>query len=161
MNYNYQSSQTRTRMFNQNTSSDTKIAVLQERMSSYEIMLNKIDQAIQIIGTTSQNISKMLAVHDERLDNSSKNDDILYNKIESMENRNSEEHNKVIEKIDSLEKKIDDRIEIVDAKIDEIVKFRWLVAGALVIVSFAFSQSSVVVDILTPDAEQVKMEKAK
>lgn len=148
-------------MFNQNTSSDTKIAVLQERMSSYEIMLNKIDQAIQIIGTTSQNISKMLAVHDERLDNSSKNDDILYNKIESMENRNSEEHNKVIEKIDSLEKKIDDRIEIVDAKIDEIVKFRWLVAGALVIVSFAFSQSSVVVDILTPDAEQVKMEKAK
>lgn len=148
-------------MFNQNTSSDTKIAVLQERMSSYEIMLNKIDQAIQIIGTTSHNISKMLAVHDERLDNSSKNEDIIYNKIDSMESKNSEEHNKVIEKIDSLEKKIDDRIETVDAKIDEIVKFRWLVVGALVIVSFIFSQSTVVVDILTPDAEQVKMEKAK
>tara|TARA_B110000503_G_C7035918_1_gene366098 strand:+ start:300 stop:737 length:438 start_codon:yes stop_codon:yes gene_type:complete len=145
-------------MFNQNTStdmidrrsSDTKIAVLQERLTSYEIMLNKIDQAIQIIGTTSQNISKMLAVHDER---------IAFNL--DMENRNSEEHNKVFEKIDSLEKKIDDRIETLDAKIEEIVKFRWLVVGALVIASFAFSQSSVVVDILTPDAEQVKMEKAK
>jgi hypothetical protein len=32
---------------------------------------------------------------------------------------------------------------------------------ALVIISFAFSQSSMVVDVLTPDAEQIRIEKAK
>ena len=35
-------------MFNSNTSTDTKIAVLEERISSYETMLRKIDEAIQI-----------------------------------------------------------------------------------------------------------------
>ena len=31
-------------MFNSNTSADTKIAVLEERLSSYEIMMKKIDE---------------------------------------------------------------------------------------------------------------------
>ena len=56
-------------MFNQNTSSDTKIAVLEERLSSYEVMMRKIDEAIQIMGKTSQSISKMLAVHEEKIEN--------------------------------------------------------------------------------------------
>jgi hypothetical protein len=78
-----------------------------------------------------------------------------------MEDKNTEEHGRVIERFESLEKKIDNRIESVDKKVDDVTKFRWLVAGALVIVSFAFSQSSMVVDVLTPDAEKIRIEKAK
>jgi SMC interacting uncharacterized protein involved in chromosome segregation len=54
-------------MFNQNLTSDTKIAVLEERLSSYELLLNKIDEAIQIMGKTNQNISKMLVFTMKRL----------------------------------------------------------------------------------------------
>ncbi len=143
------------------SSNETKIAVLEERLTSYEVMMKKIDEAIQIMGQTSQNISKMLAVHEEKLDNTSKSDEIIFNRIRSMENKNTEEHGRVIQKFESLEKKIDDRIEILDKKVDDVVKFRWLVVGALVIISFAFSQSSMVVDILTPDPEQIRIEKAK
>ncbi len=143
------------------SSNETKIAVLEERLTSYEVMMKKIDEAIQIMGKTSQNISKMLAVHEEKLDNTHKNDEVMFDRIRSMEVRNTEEHGKVLERFESLEEKIDDRIESLDKKVDEITKFRWLVVGALVIVSFVFSQSNMVVDILTPDANQVILERTK
>jgi len=147
-------------MFNK-SSNETKIAVLEERLTSYEVMMKKIDEAIQIMGQTSQNISKMLAVHEEKLDNTNKTDEVIFSRIRVMEDKNTEEHGRVIERFESLEKKIDNRIESVDKKVDDVTKFRWLVVGALVIVSFAFSQSSMVVDVLTPDPEQIRIEKAK
>ena len=143
------------------SSNETKIAVLEERLTSYEVMMKKIDEAIQIMGQTSQSISKMLAVHEEKLENTNKTDEVIFNRMRSMEDKNTEEHGRVIERFESLEKKIDNRIESVDKKVDEVTKFRWLVVGALVIVSFVFSQSSMVVDVLTPDAEKIRIEKAK
>ena len=147
-------------MFNK-SSNETKIAVLEERLTSYEVMMKKIDEAIQIMGQTGQSISKMLAVHEEKLDNTNKTDEVIFSRIRVMEDKNTEEHGRVIERFESLEKKIDNRIESVDKKVDEVTKFRWLVVGALVIVSFVFSQSSMVVDVLTPDAEKIRIEKAK
>jgi hypothetical protein len=143
------------------SSNETKIAVLEERLTSYEVMMKKIDEAIQIMGQTSQSISKMLAVHEEKLDNTNKTDEVIFSRIRVMEDKNTEEHGRVLERFESLEKKIDNRIESVDKKVDDVTKFRWLVVGALVIISFAFSQSSMVVDVLTPDAEKIRIEKAK
>jgi hypothetical protein len=143
------------------SSNETKIAVLEERLTSYEVMMKKIDEAIQIMGQTSQSISKMLAVHEEKLDNTNKTDEVIFSRIRLMEDKNTEEHGRVIERFESLEKKIDNRIGSVDKKVDDVTKFRWLVMGALVIISFAFSQSGAVIDVLTPAAEQIRIETAK
>lgn len=143
------------------SSNETKIAVLEERLTSYEVMMKKIDEAIQIMGQTSQSISKMLAVHEEKLDNTNKTDEVIFSRIRVMEDKNTEEHGRVIERFESLEKKIDNRIGSVDKKVDDVTKFRWLVMGALVIISFAFSQSGAVIDVLTPAPEQIRIETAK
>ena len=90
-------------MFNQNTSADTKIAVLEERLSAYEVMMRKIDEAIQIMGKTSQNISKMLAVHDERLEQCHKTDDLISKMISELKDENKEQHEIVSERIDKIE----------------------------------------------------------
>lgn len=137
-------------MFNQNVPSDTKIAVLEERLSSYEVMMRKIDEAIQIMGKTSQNISKMLAVHEEKIENCSKTDDMISNMIDEMKKENKEQHKEVSDKIQSLE-----------TKLEELAKFRWIIAGAAILLSFAVSQSHMVVDILTPDQAPVKVESTK
>lgn len=137
-------------MFNQNTSSDTKIAVLEERISSYEVMMRKIDEAIQIMGKTSQNISKMLAVHEEKIEHCGKTDEMISNMIHEMKEENKEQHNKVTDRIKSLE-----------TKVEELAKFRWIIAGAAILLSFAVSQSHLVVDILTPDQAPVKVETTK
>ena len=143
------------------SSNETKIAVLEERLTSYEIMIKKIDEAIQIMGKTSQTISKMLAVHEEKLDNTNKNDELIIDRIKTMESKNTEEHHRVIERFEFIDSKINDRIEILDKKVDEVTKFRWLILGGIMIVSFIFSQSSMVVDILTPDTDNVRIEKPR
>lgn len=134
-------------MFNQNTTADTKIAVLEERLSSYELMLKKIDEAIQIMGKTSQNISKMLAVHEEKIEQCHKSDDNIGKLIEELKTENKTSHDTVIS-----------RIEKVEIKLEEFAKYRWIVVGIFAVISFAMSQSHLVVDILTPNAQQVQVE---
>lgn len=130
-------------MFNQNTTADTKIAVLEERLSSYEVMIKKIDEAIQIMGKTSQNISKMLAVHNERIDQCHKADDYISRLIEELKLENKDQHDIVSA-----------RIEKVENKIEEFVKYRWIIIGVFAVVSFGLSQSHMVIDFLTPDVPQ-------
>jgi len=137
-------------MFNQNTSSDTKIAVLEERLSSYELLLKKIDEAIQIMGKTSQNISKMLAVHDEKIEQSRKTDEMISKMIAELKEDNKEQHSKVT-----------DRIKALETKVEDLVKYRWIIAGIVIVVSFAVSQSTMVVDILTPNPEPARVESTK
>jgi hypothetical protein len=137
-------------MFNPNASTDTKIAVLEERLSSYEVMMRKIDEAIQIMGKTSQNISKMLAVHEERIEQCHKADDYIGRVIEELRLENKDQHESVSE-----------RIEKIETKLEEVVKFRWVIIGIFAVVSFGVSQSHMVVDLLTPDSSQVIIDKNK
>ena len=137
-------------MFNQNTSADTKIAVLEERLSSYELMLKKIDEAIQIMGRTSQNISKMLAVHEERIEHCGKADDYIGRVIDELRLENKDQHEAVSERIQKIE-----------VKLEEFVKFRWVLVGVVAVVTFAMSQSSVVVDLLTPDHQPARIQTTK
>jgi len=137
-------------MFNQNTSADTKIAVLEERLSAYELMMKRIDEAIQLMGKANQNISKMLAVHEEKIDQSHRADDYIGRVIEELRIENKEQHEVVSE-----------RIEKIEVKIEEFVKFRWILVGVVTVASFIISQSHIVVDILTPDSTPARIESTK
>lgn len=112
-------------------STDTKIAVLEERLSSYEIMLKKIDEAIQLMGKSSQTISKMLAVHEERIENNVKTDDMISKMISELKEENKQQHDGVSERIDAIETEVKD-----------IVKIKWMTVGCgvlLTILTAAFS----------------------
>lgn len=111
-------------MFNPNASADTKIAVLEERLSSYELMIKKIDEAIQIMGKTSQNISKMLAVHDEKIEQCSKTDDMISKMIDGLKKDNKYQHDQVSERIDVIEKEV-----------KEIGKIKWMTVGCGVLLA--------------------------
>ena len=89
----------------------------------------------------------MLAVHEEKIENCGKTDEMISNMIHDMKEENKEQHKKVSERIKALE-----------SKVEELGKFRWIIAGAAILLSFAVSQSHMVVDILTPDQPSVKLE---
>ena len=84
--------------------SRVQIAVLQERFKAHEQIIEKVDTAIQTLSETNQNICRMLAVHDERLDQCNKDDCELCKKVEDIEN-----------------------------KIDSLYKFRWQIGGVLAV----------------------------
>lgn len=105
-------------MFNKNEKVDTRVAILEEKFSVYEQMLTKIEDAIRAISETSQGISKMLAIHEERIEVSNKTDDSILAKLKDVEDKNNTEHNKVMLKIEGLQTKIED-----------LTKFRWMAVG--------------------------------
>jgi chromosome segregation ATPase len=137
-------------MFNKNISTDTKIAVLEERLSSYELMLNRIDEAIRIMGNTSQNISKMLAVHEEKIEQSNKADDYISKVIEELRIENKEQHEVVSERIKKIE-----------TKLEEVIKFRWILVGIMAVVTFSVSQSNFVVELLKMGNQPTEVIKQK
>ena len=84
--------------------SKIKVAVLEERIKIHEEMVERVDAAITTLSETNQNICKMLAVHDERIFNCARSDDDMNEKIGKIE-----------------------------GKVDELSRFRWMVAGVVAI----------------------------
>lgn len=110
----------------QNSTTETKIALLEERLSIYEQMMKKIESAIEKISETSQNISKMLIIHEERIEQTSKADEVIIKMVDDIKKSNTEEHSTVLK-----------RVEVIEQTIGDLLKFRWQVAaisGAAVLV---------------------------
>lgn len=109
----------------QNSTTETKIALLEERLNIYEQMMKKIESAIEKIGETSQTISKMLAIHEERIEQTSKADEVIIKMVNDIKKTNSLEHKEVLDRVDEMERTVSD-----------LLKFRWQVAaisGAVVL----------------------------
>lgn len=110
----------------QSQTTETKLALLEEKLNIYEQMMRKIESAIEKISETSQTISKMLAIHEERLEQTSKADEVIISMVHDIKKSNTEEHKNVIERVEEVEKTVGD-----------LLKFRWQVAaisGAVVLV---------------------------
>jgi DNA repair ATPase RecN len=118
-------------MFGNNA--QVQLAVLQERFKAHEQIIEKVDTAIQTLSETNQNICKMLAVHDERLDQCKTDDGELCKKVEDIE-----------------------------SKLDGLYKFRWQAGGVLaVIVALIGIVNAFVPKLLTAPSTPATIERAK
>jgi hypothetical protein len=134
-------------MFNQGS----KLAVLESKLNMYEElsreMLDKLESAVDKISEGNNRIATILAKHDERIDQSVKSDQLIIKMVEDLKDDSQKNCHNVSGRLDNLERKV-----------EEVTKFRWIIAGALIITTFIFSQSSLVIDILTPQPEPAKVE---
>ena len=111
----------------QSSSTETKIALLEERINVYEQMMERIDTAIQKIGETSQNISQMLAIHNEKIEQCNRTDNIIVKMIEDIKISSKEQH-------EEISRELGERIEKVEERVEGLTKFRWQVGGVLAVV---------------------------
>ena len=81
-------------------------AVLKEKVDNIEKVFNRIDDAIGKIVEVNNNVSKMLAVHDERLVKQEKIDEVLFKKIDELHVKMDEDHKAVLERLTTLERKV-------------------------------------------------------
>jgi len=137
-------------MYSPTQSTETKVAILEEKINSSDQLFAKIENAIDKLIEANTNVTKMLAVHDERIEHCGKMDDMISKMIGELKDENREQHETV-----------SGRIEKIEIKLDEFVKFRWIIVGIFALASFAISQSTMVIDILTPNSPEVIIEKNK
>jgi chromosome segregation ATPase len=138
----------------QQSSTETKIALLEERINVYEQMMERIDTAIQKIGETSQNISQMLAIHNEKIEQCNRTDNIIVKMIEDIKVSSKEQH-------DQISEKLGERIGKVEEKVESISQFKWKAIGALAIIAFLIGIFPTVTSLLTRPSSQVTIEQAK
>ena len=81
-------------------------AVLKEKIDNVEKVFNRIDDAIVKIVEVNNNVSKMLAVHDERLVKQEKIDEVLFKKIDDLHLKVVEDNKVVLERLGTLERKV-------------------------------------------------------
>jgi chromosome segregation ATPase len=140
-------------MFNP-SSTETKIALLEERINVYEQMMERIDTAIQKIGETSQNISQMLAVHNEKIEQCNRTDNIIVKMIEDIKESSKQQH-------EAISRELGERIEKVEEKVEGISKFRWQVLGGLAVIAIIIKFAPPVLSFLTPQQEPSRIERTK
>jgi chromosome segregation ATPase len=141
-------------MFNQNSTSDTKIAVLEERLAVYEQMMERIDTAIQKIGETSQNISQMLAIHNEKIEQCNRTDNIIVKMIEDIKVSSKEQH-------EAISKELGDRIKTVEEKVEGLSKFRWQILGGLAVIAIFIKFAPPAFNLLTSHQNPSSIERTK
>ena len=108
-----------------------KVAVLEQKLMDFSNVVSKIDDAITKLSDVNANITKMLAVHEERIENCNKSDTLIIKMIDTLKSDNAKEHQEVIVRIESIEEEL-----------KEVGKIKWMTVGCgvlLTVLTAAFS----------------------
>ena len=118
-----------------------KVAVLEERIDNFEKLFARLDTAIDKIAEVNSNVSKVLAVHEERLGKQEHVDEVLFSKIDQLRDAMDRDHAGVLQRLQLLERKL------------------WAAVGGLAVVAFLGGGGpGVVMKILQADAGRGMMD---
>ena len=95
-----------------------KIAVLEQKLLDFSNVVKKLDDAIEKISEVNSNVIKMLAVHDEKIEQCNRSDDLIVKMVDGFREDNEKDHKQVMERIEKIEKKV-----------EEINKIKWMTVG--------------------------------
>ena len=121
-------------------SEEVKVAVLEQKFIDFTNVVNKLDDAIQKLSEVNTNLIKMLAVHNEKIEQCNKADDLMVKMIEDVRDENAEDHRKTHE-----------RVSILEREVEEIAKIKWMTMGCgIVLAVLATAFSSLASGLWTP-----------
>ena len=130
-------------MYSPSQTIETKVAILEEKIHTTEQLMQRIESAIEKISEVNANVTKMLVVHEEKINNGEKIEDIIFTKIDQIKDKMDKDHTAVLSKLQGLEKKV------------------WVGIGVLAAVSFAINNSEMLANILTTTQNDSRMERLR
>jgi hypothetical protein len=122
---------------------ETKVAILEEKLHTTEQLMQRIESAIEKMSEVSANVTKMLAVHEQKIEGNDKVDAILFAKIDQLSNKMDNDHNVVLDKLQGLEKKV------------------WIGIGIFAVVTLIINNSEMLASILTTTQDNGRMERLR
>ena len=110
---------------------DSKLAVTHQKIEDIKPLVHKMEKAIEKLSELNTSVSRMLAVHEERITKQEEIDTVLFTKIDQLRDKMDLDHNSVLSRIQSLDKKI------------------WIAIGSIAVITFIIAETPIL-DILTP-----------
>ena len=99
----------------------SKIEVVNQKVEDLKPLIHKMESAIEKLSELNTSVSRMLAVHEERLTKQEEIDNVLFTKIDQLRDKMDVDHNSVLSRIRTIERKM------------------WSIAGALAVISVIVS----------------------
>ena len=88
------------------TTNEVKLALLEQKVTDFSVVVEKLDAAIEKISEVNNNVSRMLAVHEERITKQEEIDSVLFDKSDKLRDKMDLDHNMVTSRIQLLERKL-------------------------------------------------------
>ena len=149
---------------------DREMATIKADVAAMGHLFEKLDDAIEKIGTASANISSILAVHDERIDQTEKlvterrRESVeavkeVHSRISTASRERMEEHKqvqqemklseeKILNAINELRKDVNKEQQHLEDRIAKLEQWRWILIGVLIAVSAVVPNMGRIVSML-------------
>jgi ElaB/YqjD/DUF883 family membrane-anchored ribosome-binding protein len=111
----------------------TEIEVLKRDMELMASLASKFDTAIDRLTTVSNSIDKMLAIHENRLENQERQSEIIHTRI-------TEFKKELLEEIKQLRKENEEQHKSVSERLEKLERWRWFVVGVATAIGFILAQ---------------------
>ena len=98
-----------------------KVEVVNQKVEDLQPLVHKMEKAIEKLSELNTSVSRMLAVHEERLTKQEEIDVVLFSKIDQLRDKMDVDHNSVLSRIRTIERKM------------------WSIAGSLAVISVLVS----------------------
>ena len=117
-----------------------KVALIEQKIDDLKPIIVKLDSAIEKLSEVNISVSRMLAVHEERISKQEEIDTVLFAKIDKLRDKMDTDHDSVLSRLRGLEKRV------------------WMVVGGLTVLSFT-ANSPLVASLLTPTLQPPTIER--
>tara|TARA_Y100000052_G_C2920585_1_gene68007 strand:+ start:359 stop:736 length:378 start_codon:yes stop_codon:yes gene_type:complete len=121
---------------------EVKVAVLNQKLEDLKPIIIKLDTAIEKLSEVNTTVSRMLAVHEERLSKQEEIDTVLFTKIDKLRDKMDADHDSVLQRLRGLEKRV------------------WMAMGGLAVITFGTRVFASNPDILTNITEPPSIERS-
>ena len=96
----------------------------------------------------------MLAIHNEKIEQCNRTDNIIVKMIEDIKVSSKEQH-------DAISKELGDRIKTVEEKVEGLSKFRWQILGGLAVIAIFIKFAPPAFNLLTSHQNPSSIERTK
>ena len=118
---------------------EIRVAVLEQKLEDLKDIIVKIDDAIEKMSEVNSNVTKMLAVHEQRITKQEETDNILYTKIDKLRDKVDRDYDALVARVQTIEKRV------------------WTAIGAIACITFIMNNTRII-EILTPEPQASIME---
>jgi len=113
---------------------EVKVAILEQKLEDLKDIIVKIDDAIEKMSEVNSNVTKMLAVHEQRITKQEESDNILYTKIDKLRDKVDRDYDALVSRVQTIERRV------------------WMAIGAIACITFIMNNTRVI-EILTPEPQ--------
>ena len=110
---------------------EIKVAILEQKLEDLKDIIIKIDDAIEKLSEVNSNVTKMLAVHEQRISKQEETDSVLFTKIDKLRDKVDRDYDALVSRVQTIEKRV------------------WMAIGAIACITFLVNNTRVI-EILTP-----------